>query len=200
MTTRAQAALHAQRMAQILELAQRACGVRNADLRALMHVDCHDAQKLLESAKKRAALVRVAGNGTRYHYFATDCLAQAWLADSAAQAIAQDARVAKRHLLTTSARPFPPIEIRPPRHDTPAPPAGAPVITAATRITRHTRQTPTCGIDRMADPLPGVPGWRTGPTLRRGSLDYLAHTSHPPSHHAPATTHRAPNEPDAKHP
>lgn len=200
MTTRAQAALHAQRMAQILALAQRPCGVRNADLRALMHVDCHDAQKLLESAKRRAALVRVAGNGTRYHYFATDRLAQAWLADSAAQAIAQDARVAKRHLLTTSAKPSPPIEIRRPRQTTPAPPAAAPVITAATRITRHTRQTPTCGIDRMADPLPGVPGWRTGPTLRRGSLDYLAHMSHPPSHHAPATTHRALNEPDAKHP
>ncbi len=66
-----------------------------------------------------------------------------------------------------------------PARETPASWAATPaVITPATKITVYNRKLQGDRVDLMADPLPGVPGWGSGPVIRAGALDYQRHQHH----------------------
>lgn len=53
------------------------------------------------------------------------------------------------------------------------------VITAKTKITVYQRKPDPRHVDIMAGPLPGVPGWRSGPYIRDGALEFKRHQAHP---------------------
>ena len=53
------------------------------------------------------------------------------------------------------------------------------VITDKTKITVYQRKPDPHHIDIMADALPGVPGWRGGPQIRDGALEFKRHQANP---------------------
>lgn len=55
-----------------------------------------------------------------------------------------------------------------------------PVTTPNTKYTVHSTTPEAHRVNRMADPLPTVPGWATGPAIRPGALDFKRYQHHGP--------------------
>lgn len=106
---------------------------------------------------------------------------------TAAQAAEQASAVVSQAVVLAPKRPAPVarVELTIKRRPERAAKAGGPeevpwadrpaITTDATKVTVYARTPEPHRVDLMADPLPGVPGWRTGPCLREGATDYRRH-------------------------
>lgn len=163
--------------ARVIEMACADQGVCAKDVKREFKCDDNCANALIVRAALHGDLVRARSHRGRYHYFLSHPQRDTWVQGEAAllaqvvtlqreQKVARErARYVRRATAMRSAAPAAPAAV--PAAE--APPRAEPAPTVYVRSPKDGH------VDIMADPLPGVPGWRSGPVIRPGALDYKRH-------------------------
>lgn len=170
-----------------IEATQRALDrTKDARAAAACAAAAQKAQQRHEAAEQRAAARRLVAQQQAEQKAAQKAAAKQAKRAQAAAAAAQ-AKVDRRRAVPSTERAHAGLFDSGRSERPPAPLTAAqlfaqatPVTTPNTKYTVHNRTPEAHRVNRMADPLPTVPGWATGPAIRPGALDFKRYQHHGP--------------------